>query len=176
MTLDEQTQFLKNLVDNKETIYKEFQQAKRRAQALPDWETGDLVPNWKGIALWWDYKPWPFTQRRMPITTELIREGPSHRASGLLLLDPQSETPKHNHIDWGKKIILHLPIVVPEGDTGFWVEGEIHKWKEGELFAFDVRKEHYGFNHTDSERALFVLDFDYDEWIDTLRPYMTLGE
>ena len=176
MTLTEQQEFLEKLIAHKDTIFEEYQSAKRRAQPLPDWEDGTLVPNWKGVALWWDYKPWPFTQRKMPTTTKLIREGPSHRASGLLILDPQSKTPKHNHLDWGNKIILHLPITVPEGDTGFWVDDKIHHWKEGKLFAFDVRKDHYGYNNTDHERALFVLDFDAEEWGEALSPYMSLED
>ena len=146
MTLTEQQEFLEKLIAHKDIIFEEYQSAKRRAQPLPDWEYGTLVPNWKGVALWWDYKPWPFTQRKMPTTTELIREGPTHRASGLLILDPQSKTPKHNHLDWGNKIILHLPITVPEGDN------------------------------TDHERALFVLDFDAEEWGEALSPYMSLED
>lgn len=176
MTLTEQQEFLEKLIAHKDIIFEEYQSAKRRAQPLPDWEYGTPVPNWKGVALWWDYKPWPFTQRKMPTTTELVREGPTHRASGLLILDPQSKTPKHNHLDWGNKIILHLPITVPEGDTGFWVDGKIHHWKEGKLFAFDVRKDHYGYNNTDYERALFVLDFNAEEWGEALSPYMSLED
>jgi len=175
MTLDEQKEFLKQLVDNKEIIFEEYQIAKRRAHPLPGWDDDHKpISNWKGVALWWDYTPWPFTQRRMPKTTEMIRNGPSHRASGFLILDAHSKTPKHNHIEWGNKIILHLPITVPEGDTGFWVDGKIHHWKEGELFAFDVTKDHYGYNNTDQERCLFVLDFDADTWGDALKPYMAL--
>jgi aspartyl/asparaginyl beta-hydroxylase (cupin superfamily) len=65
-------------------------------------------------------------------------------------------------------------MIVPKGDVGFWVDGQIHRWKVGELFAFDIKKEHYGFNHTDKDRAIFVLDFDADEWGEALKPYMTL--
>jgi aspartyl/asparaginyl beta-hydroxylase (cupin superfamily) len=42
----------------------------------------------------------------------------------------------------------------------------------GELFAFDATKDHYGYNDTDEERAIFVLDFDYDEWHEVLKDYM----
>ena len=43
-----------------------------------------------------------------------------------------------------------------------------------EFFAFDATKNHYGYNDTDYERSLFVLDFDYANWIDVLEPYMHL--
>ena len=47
-------------------------------------------------------------------------------------------------IDWGNKIILHLPMIIPEGDVGFWLDGQVHRWKNGELFSFDISKNHKG--------------------------------
>lgn len=173
MTLDEQKKFLDNLVANRATIFEEFLKARRRAQPLPDWDKARTpIKHWKGVGLWWDHTPWPFTQRLMPKTTELVRNGPDHRATGFVILDPHSRTPQHNHNEWGKKIILHLPIVVPTGDTGFWIDGQVHHWREGELFAFDVTKDHYGYNNTDEERAIFLMDFDAAEWGESLAPYM----
>ena len=61
-----------------------------------------------------------------------------------------------------------------KGDVGFWLDGQVHRWKNGELFSFDISKNHYGFNNTDQERALLVLDFDSDEWGEALKPYMRL--
>ena len=173
MTLAEQQQFLADLVANKETILAEFLKAKRKAIPIPDYdEEHTPIPNWKGVGLWWNRRPWPFNQRIMPTTTKLVRNGPEHRGTAVLILDPQSRTPSHNHRDWGNKIILQLPLVIPEGDIGFWVEGKVHHWKEGELVAFDVTKEHYGYNNTDEERAIFILDFDAEEWGEALAPYM----
>ena len=173
MNYTEQKQFIQNIVDNFDVILDEYKIASaKRTIAIPGYdEASTPVENWRGISLWWDYKPWPVYQKRCPITTELIRNGPDHRASGWLILTPQSETPKHHHKEWGHKIIFHLPMIIPEGDVGFDVEGKVHRWKVGEPFAFDVTKEHYGFNHTDETRVIFVLDFDYDEWYDTLSPY-----
>lgn len=176
MTLEEQRAFLKNLEANFQNILDEYNKNKhRRTIPIPDW-SGDAtpLPEWRAIALWWDYEPSPIYQKLFPFTTELLRNGPTHRATGWLILKPQSETPKHVHADWGRKIILHLPMIIPKGDVGFWVNGKIHRWVPGELFAFDVTQEHYGFNHTDGERSMLVLDFDADLWGEALKPYMTL--
>lgn len=174
MTNIDKTKFIQNIIDNFDVILDEYNAAStKRTIAIPGYdELSTPLENWRGISLWWDHKPWPVYQKRCPITTELIRNGPDHRASGWLILLPQSETPRHNHKAWGdKKIIFHLPMIIPEGDVGFDVGGKIHRWKVGEPFAFDVREDHHGFNHTDQTRVLFVLDFDYDEWYDTLSPY-----
>lgn len=175
-TLKEKQDFLQRLVDNREVILQEYlDNLGKRTIAIPGYDGASTpIPEWRAVALWWDHKPWPIYQKWFPKSTELIREGPTHRASGWLILKPHSRTPTHNHIDWGNKIIMHLPMMVPEGDVGFWVDGEIHRWQVGELFAFDITKEHYGFNNTDQERAIFVLDFDADEWHEALRPYMSL--
>jgi aspartyl/asparaginyl beta-hydroxylase (cupin superfamily) len=174
MTLHEQQQFLADLVAHKDVILAEFLQAKRRAIAIPDYDEAHTpVPNWKGVALWFHHRPWPFNQRIMKKTTEMVRTGPEHNTTAITILDPHSRTPTHHHKEWGNKIIVQLPLVIPEGDTGFWVEGRVHHWKDGELFAFDVAKEHYGYNNTDQERAIFLLDFDAEEWGEALAPYMT---
>jgi len=175
MTLDEQQQFLANLVSNKEVILEEFLKAKRRAIPIPDYdEASTPIQNWKGVGLWFHSRPWPFNQRIMTNTTELVRNGPEHNTTAVVTLDPHSRTPTHSHKDWGNNIILQLPLIVPEGDTGFWIEGQVHHWKEGELFAFNVAKEHYGYNNTDQERSIFLLDFDAEEWGEALAPYMTI--
>ena len=167
--------FLPNIIENWNTIMEEYNSLNIRSIPLFDFsETPKHTPEWRAITLWWNYKPLAPFQKRMPKTTELVREGPSHRATGWLLLHPHSRTPQHSHKDWGHKIIVHIPTYVPDGDLGFCVDGNVHRWKEGEIFAFDCYQEHYGFNNTDEIRSIMVLDFEYDEWIDILKPYMTL--
>jgi aspartyl/asparaginyl beta-hydroxylase (cupin superfamily) len=173
MDINEKRQFINNLIAHSDEIQEEYLGFNRRHVPLTGWdEEKSVVEGWSGIALWWDYRAWPSSQRRCPISTELVREGPDHRATGWLVLQPRSRTPEHNHKEWGHKIICHLPSVLPEGKSGFVVEGKEYNWKMGELFAFDATKDHYGYNDTDEERSIFVLDFDYAEWYDVLKDYM----
>jgi aspartyl/asparaginyl beta-hydroxylase (cupin superfamily) len=167
--------FVQRLLSNYDEMFEEYSNYHKRTIALPGWDK-DATPieHWRSITLWWNYKPMLRTQKFFPVSTELVREGPTHKASGWLLLHPHSSTPVHKHDDWGKKIILHIPMVIPDGDVGFNVDGKVHRWVPKEPFAFDVTQTHYGFNNTDNLRAIFVLDFDYDEWIDVLKPFMSL--
>ena len=176
MTFDEKTAFIASIQDNYQNILDEYLKNKhRRTIPIPDWSNqATPVAEWRAVALWWDYEPSAIYQKFFPFTTELLRNGPTHKATGWLILKPHSRTPLHNHIDWGDKIILHLPMIIPEGDVGFWVDGDIHRWKEGELFSFTISHNHYGFNNTDHERAMLVLDFDATEWREVLEPYMLL--
>ena len=167
--------FITNILDNWDKIMQEYNALKIKTIPMYDFDDKPkYTPEWRAVTLWWNYKPLKPYQKRMPFTTELLREGPSHRATGWLTLNGQSKTPKHNHLDWGHKIIVHIPTLVPEGDIGFNVDGKVHRWRVGEPFAFDCFQTHYGFNNTNDLRSIMVLDFDYDEWIDVLKPYMSL--
>ena len=175
LSKQEQLDFVNRIYENKDVMRQEYLNLPRKSIPLYGFDgTGDALPEWRTVTLWWDYEPWRIFQKHLPVSTELVRHGPTHRGTGWLILRPNSKTPVHNHKDWGHRIILHVPMVIPDGDLGFWVDGKIHKWKMGELFAFDANKDHYGFNNTNEERSILVMDFDYDDWIDTLKPYMTL--
>jgi aspartyl/asparaginyl beta-hydroxylase (cupin superfamily) len=108
----------------------------------------------------------------MPVTTSIVKDGPTHRATGWLLLEPESRTPEHSHHDWGHKIIVHIPTYIPKGDVGFSVDGKVHRWEVGKPFAFDCYSKHYGFNNTKERRSIMVLDFDYDTYYNELKKYM----
>jgi aspartyl/asparaginyl beta-hydroxylase (cupin superfamily) len=166
--------FIDNLINNWQTISEEYSQVKKTIPLYDFDEKPKYTPDWRAVTLWWNYKPLPPFQKQLPKTTELVTHGPSHRATGWLILNPHSRTPEHNHLDWGHKIIVHIPTYIPEGDVGFYVNGNLYRWKMGEIFAFDCYNNHYGFNNTDEARSIMVMDFEYDEWIDVLRPYMRM--
>lgn len=175
MNKAEQKIFIDSIIANQNVIIQEYLDCKRKSIPLYGFDgSGQALPEWRAVTLWWDCEPWRIFQKHLPITTELVRNGPTHKGTGWLILQPHSSTPAHNHQSWGHKIIIHIPTVIPEGDLGFNVEGRVYKWKMGEMFAFDASKTHFGFNNTDQPRSIFVMEFDYDEWIDTLRPYMAL--
>jgi aspartyl/asparaginyl beta-hydroxylase (cupin superfamily) len=168
-------EFIDNIITNWPKVMEEYNTVKRTIPLRDFQENPQPTLDWRAITLWWNYKPLAPFQKQMPFTTELVRTGPSHRATGWLLLHPHTRTPEHQHLDWGRKIIVHIPTYIPAGDVGFNVEGKIHRWKEGEIFAFDCYQSHWGFNNTDEIRSIMVLDFDYDEWYDTLKQYMYLS-
>jgi aspartyl/asparaginyl beta-hydroxylase (cupin superfamily) len=51
-----------------------------------------------------------------------------------------------------------LGLICPEGP---WikVEGELYKWKEGEMVVFDDSKFHEAENPTDQQRVRLMVDF-----------------
>jgi hypothetical protein len=53
-------------------------------------------------------------------------------------------------------IRIHVPLVVPEGDIGMEVYGEVVDWSD--LFAFDNQKIHSIWNLTEQPRLIFLMD------------------
>jgi aspartyl/asparaginyl beta-hydroxylase (cupin superfamily) len=170
-----QEHFLESILDNWEKIMVEYNTVKRTIPLYNFDPNPKQTFDWRAITLWWNYKGFETFQKQMPFTTKLLEIGPTHRATGWLLLHPNSTTPTHCHKDWGHKIILHIPTYIPRGDVGFSVDGKIHRYKDKELFAFDCYQNHYGFNNTNEIRSIMVLDFEYDTWYNTLKKYMYLS-
>ncbi len=163
---------IENILNDWDIVMEEYRGIKR-TMPLYGWDDdSSMIADWRAVTLWWNGKPFTPVQKKMPHTTELLRHGPSHRATGWLILNPHSHTPVHTHRDWEHRIIVHIPTYIPEGDVGFVVDGTTYRWKYGEVFAFDCYREHYGFNNTDEPRSIMVFDFDYDQYIDQLKPFM----
>ncbi len=55
---------------------------------------------------------------------------------------------------------MHYGVKVPDGDIGFTVKGEEKKWENGKCFAFNDFYEHGGWNNTNSDRIILIIDLD----------------
>ena len=55
---------------------------------------------------------------------------------------------------------IHYGIDVPDGDIAFTVKGEEKKWENGKVFAFNDFYEHGGWNNTDCDRIILIVDLD----------------
>ena len=55
---------------------------------------------------------------------------------------------------------IHYGIDVPDGDIAFTVKGEEKKWENGKVFAFNDFYEHGGWNNTEHDRIILIVDLD----------------
>ena len=55
---------------------------------------------------------------------------------------------------------IHYGIDVPDGDIAFTVKGEEKKWENGKVFAFNDFYEHGGWNNTNSDRIILIIDLE----------------
>ena len=57
-------------------------------------------------------------------------------------------------------IRVHYGIKIPEGDISFKVKNEEKKWENGKAFAFNDFYEHGGWNNTEQDRIILIVDLD----------------
>ncbi len=57
------------------------------------------------------------------------------------------------------RVIVHLPLIVPENCGAIRVGDQQRAWKEGECLAFDDSFEHEAWNDSDARRVVLILDF-----------------
>lgn len=56
------------------------------------------------------------------------------------------------------RLIVHLPLIVPQNCGGLRVAGETREWVQGQCLVFDDSFEHSAWNHSDQTRVVLILD------------------
>lgn len=78
--------------------------------------------------------------------------------SGYSILEAGGIIRKHLDIEnrLHKTVRIHIPLIIPEGDCMFEVNGTILNWSE--LFAFDNGELHSAYNKTKKRRLVYIID------------------
>jgi hypothetical protein len=79
-------------------------------------------------------------------------------------LKPGTHIPPHHGIA-NNRITVHLPLIVP-GDCEIRVGSLTHRWREGELMAFDDSFEHEAWNRAPADRVVLIFEAHHPD----LRP------
>jgi aspartyl/asparaginyl beta-hydroxylase (cupin superfamily) len=79
-------------------------------------------------------------------------------------LKPGAHIPPHFGAA-NNRITVHLPLIVP-GEAEIRVGSARHRWREGELFAFDDSYEHEAWNRADADRVVLIFEAHHPD----LRP------
>ena len=67
------------------------------------------------------------------------------------------------------RLRLHLPLLVPEGDTAMRVGGEARPWVEGVVSVLDDSFEHEVWNRGERARVLLLVDVWHPELTEEAR-------
>jgi tetratricopeptide (TPR) repeat protein len=79
-------------------------------------------------------------------------------------LRPGAHIPPHFGTE-NQRITVHLPLIVP-GECEIRVGSARHRWREGELFAFDDSYEHEAWNRSGKDRVVLIFQAHHPD----LRP------
>ncbi|MDT8428928.1 MAG: aspartyl/asparaginyl beta-hydroxylase domain-containing protein [Pseudomonadales bacterium] len=100
---------------------------------------------------------------RCPKTSAVLASLDLHRVPGyspevmFSVLRPHSRIPPHTGTINGR-LIVHLPLIVPENCGALGVVDEQRGWREGECLIFDDAFEHEAWNDSDETRVVLILD------------------
>lgn len=121
---------------------------------------------WEGIILATRKNFWKFNKLNLtkagkkffPKTCSLLKEYGEVLTISIARFPSNKIIPPHR----GNKDIIriHYGLDVPRGDIGFYVKGEKKEWINGKCFAFNDFFEHGGWNNTEKDRIILIVDLD----------------
>ena len=98
-------------------------------------------------------------RKRFPTAAYLTEKyGDDCPCSSYSILDKNSVIYRHTGIENrdNEFLRIHIPLIVPDGDIFFEVEGVEVDWQD--LFAFDNQCIHSAYNHTPYRRLVYLID------------------
>ena len=114
---------------------------------------------WKRFHMKWYGDFLPSALAQCPRTVELLRSIPSVNAAAFTLLPPGSKLGRHRD-PFASSLRYHLGLVCPRAPgCSIWVDGEEHRWRDGEDVVFDETYIHWAKNETDEPRLILFVDF-----------------
>jgi len=120
----------------------------KRWSALHLWANGDRVE--ENLALC------PETAKALAATDQASIAGNCPNAM-FSALAPRTHIPPH-HGETNARLVVHLPLIVPEKCGGIRVGFQQREWKVGELLIFDDSIEHEAWNDSDELRVVLIFD------------------
>ncbi|MGH8496663.1 MAG: aspartyl/asparaginyl beta-hydroxylase domain-containing protein [Gammaproteobacteria bacterium] len=87
-----------------------------------------------------------------------LMRAPLHAPEAMFsVLEPHTRIPAH-HGSVNGRLIVHLPLIVPENCGGLRVGDETRSWREGECLIFDDSFAHEAWNDSDETRVVLIFD------------------
>lgn len=126
------------------------------------WAALNHSRDWSTFKLWRDGTAAADKLDRCPVTAEILSRLPLLDLPGrgpnamFSILQPGAHIPPHVG-STNARSVVHLPLVVPP-DCAFRVGATTRTWVVGEAWAFDDTIEHEAWNHSDSVRAILIVD------------------
>lgn len=121
----------------------------------------DVHQKWKMIIMKnmgeWD----EINKAKYPLFNIFIETfGEQCRSAGFSILEPGGEVLTHTDTeeDHERYVIVHVPLVVPNGNVGLKENDELSTWVEGSSFILDVESPHSIWNFTNEPRVVILLE------------------
>lgn len=103
----------------------------------------------------------PKIQTVLPTAAALTKKYFRHcGCSGYSILDAGGIIQRHTDIEnrERKTVRIHVPLIIPSGETFFEVGGNEVEWTN--IFAFDNEEPHSAYNNTKQRRLIYIIDIN----------------
>jgi aspartate beta-hydroxylase len=127
-----------------------------------EWRELNHSAKWNSLHLMRGGKWIEANRTRCPETSRVLETLPlahigDHAPEALFsILQPGTHIPPHHGLG-NYKLVLHLPLIVPEG-CSIRVGNETRAWKEGECLVFDDSFQHEAWNRGSETRTVLIMD------------------
>ena len=131
-------------------------------EPVNQWMELNHSTRWSTYVLWRSGEPVAEHLARCPQTAKVLGQVEMAQIGGLCpnvmfsALAPHTEIPPH-HGETNARLVVHLPLVVPEKCT-YRVGFEERGWTVGEVLIFDDTLEHTARNDSDELRVVLIFD------------------
>lgn len=136
--------------------------AYRPGDPVNQWAELNHSDRWSHLSLWRSGEEQADVLARCPKTRAALEAVDLADIEGLCpnvmfsALAPHTEIPPH-HGETNARLVVHLPLIVPEGCT-YRVGFEERKWEVGKVLIFDDTIEHTARNDSDELRVVLIFD------------------
>ena len=118
---------------------------------------GDGKNSWKIFGLYLQKKPIEKNRILCPKTMQFLDKIPGIINAGFSCLEPNVKTSLHK--GYNDKIVrVHIPMIIPKGDTAIKINNTIIQWSENDFFIFDDTFYHQAWNNTKKYRIVLLID------------------
>lgn len=118
----------------------------------------DMLKGWHNIELAEHGKISNEAKKVFPGTSNLLAHVPNLAYASFSILEPGAAFDYHMGISRAY-LRMHVPVIIPKGDTYLQIENIKYPWTEGKISIFDEYFPHHAWNRTDSTRSVLILDF-----------------
>lgn len=143
--------------------FQNFMELSERGR-MEDYIRGDgAVPSWEAFFFYRHGKRFDANHSRCPRTSALLDSIELCRISDqapeicFSVLKPGTHLLPHYGVT-NVRLVMHLPLIVPDHCALNLVDAGEHKWEEGKLVMFDDTFQHEAWNRSDSTRIVLLMD------------------
>lgn len=156
------------------SIFRPYVSVDAQSPSAKHWQTVNNSTDWNSCHLYRYGELQEKAASRCPVTMETIEKTPLSRVKGhgpesiFSVLKPKTHIPPHHGLVGGR-LLVHLPLIVPENCGALRVGNEQHAWEFGRCLVFDDTYRHEAWNNSNETRVVLIFDVWHPDLSDAER-------